>query len=58
MKSKSFILFLFGLLLFTFPFALLFREPLGALGLPPFYVYLFVSWGLFIALLYLLSERS
>ncbi|AFV75655.1 hypothetical protein YIM1640_08440 [Thermus oshimai] len=56
MRVRSVLLFLLGVFLFSLPFSLFFG-PQGPLGLPPFYLYLFLAWGGLILLLYLGVRR-
>ncbi|MFD3005047.1 hypothetical protein [Thermus tengchongensis] len=57
MKERALALFLLALFLFLFPVSLVFPAPLGPQGLPPLYLYLYVSWGLVVLLAYLLFRR-
>ncbi|WP_337844260.1 hypothetical protein [Thermus sp.] len=56
MRTRSVFLFLLGSFLFSLPFPLLFSLE-GPLGLPSFYLYLFLAWGALILLLYLGARR-
>ena len=51
-------LFLFGCLLFNFPFLTLFNVRATVFGVPVLYAYLFVAWGLLVALVWAIVERS
>ncbi|QJR14423.1 hypothetical protein DSM104440_01219 [Usitatibacter palustris] len=51
-------LFLFGCLLFNFPFLTLFNVRGTLLGVPVIYAYLFVAWVLLVALVWAIVERS
>jgi hypothetical protein len=51
-------LFLLGCLLFNFPMLALFNVRETVFGVPLLYAYLFVAWGLLIALLAVIMERS
>ena len=50
-------LFLLGCLLFNFPLLALFNVRATVLGIPMLYAYLFVAWGLLIALVAAVVER-
>jgi hypothetical protein len=50
-------LFLFGLLLLTPPLIGAFDKAIFVGGIPPLYLYLFLSWALLIALTVLIVER-
>lgn len=49
-------LFLLGCLLFNYPLLSLFNNPAEIFGIPLLYAYLFVAWGLLIALMALVAE--
>ena len=49
--------FLLGCLLFSFPLLSLFNSDGKVLGIPVLYAYLFIAWGLLIALMALAVER-
>jgi uncharacterized membrane protein (DUF485 family) len=49
---------LLGFLLFNYPLLSLFSTEDRVLGVPVLYAYLFVSWGLLIALMALVVRRS
>ena len=51
-------LFLLGCLLFNYPLLALFNLRATVLGVPLLYVYLFAAWGLLIALVALVMERT
>jgi len=51
-------LFLLGCLLFNFPLLVLFNVRATVFGIPVLYAYLFAAWGLLIALVALIMERS
>ena len=51
-------LFLLGCLLFNFPMLALFNVRATVLGVPLLYAYLFAAWGLLIALLAVIMDRS
>ncbi|MEM7749552.1 MAG: hypothetical protein AAF346_14970 [Pseudomonadota bacterium] len=51
-------LFLFAVLLFTPPLILIFDSNSTVLGFPALYLYLFIAWGILIALLALIIEFS
>ncbi|MEM6497984.1 MAG: hypothetical protein AAF709_14840 [Pseudomonadota bacterium] len=51
-------LFLFSVLLFTPPLILIFDSQSTVLGFPALYLYLFIAWGILIALLALIIEFS
>ena len=51
-------LFLLGCLLFNFPMLALFNVRATVFGVPLLYAYLFAAWGLLIALLAVIMERS
>lgn len=51
-------LFLLGCLLFNFPLLALFNVRATVFGIPLLYAYLFVAWGLVIALVAVIMERS
>ena len=50
-------LFLLGCLLFNFPLLALFNVQATVFGIPMLYTYLFVAWGLLIALVAVIMER-
>jgi hypothetical protein len=50
-------LFLLGCLLFNFPLLALFNVRATVFGVPMLYAYLFVAWGLLIALVAVIMER-
>ena len=50
-------LFLLGCLLFNFPLLALFNVQATVFGIPLLYTYLFVAWGLLIALVAVIMER-
>ena len=50
-------LFLLGCLLFNFPLLALFNVRATVFGVPLLYAYLFVAWGLLIALVAVIMER-
>ena len=50
--------FLLGLLLFNYPILALFNGTGDLFGIPLLYAYIFSAWGLVIALLALIAERS
>jgi hypothetical protein len=43
-------LFVLGVFLLLPPFLLVFNHPVGVLGIPVLYLYLFLAWGLLIVL--------
>jgi hypothetical protein len=51
-------LFLLGCLLFNFPLLALFNVRATVLGIPLLYAYLFAVWGLVIALVAMIMERT
>ena len=51
-------LFLLGCLLFNFPLLVLFNVRATVFGIPVLYAYLFAAWGLLIALVAVIMERS
>jgi hypothetical protein len=51
-------LFLLGCLLFNFPLLAMFNVRATVLGIPLLYAYLFAAWGLLVALVALIMERS
>jgi hypothetical protein len=51
-------LFLLGCLLFNFPLLALFNVRATLFGIPLLYAYLFAAWGLLIALVAAIMERS
>ncbi len=51
-------LFLLGCLLFNFPLLALFNVSATVFGIPFLYAYLFAAWGLLIALVAVIMERS
>ena len=51
-------LFLLGCLLFNFPLLALFNVQAKVFGIPLLYTYLFVAWGLLIALVAVVMERQ
>jgi len=51
-------LFLFAVLLFTPPLILIFDSNSTVVGFPALYLYLFIAWGILIALLALIIEFS
>jgi len=51
-------LFLLGCLLFNFPLLALFNVRATVLGIPLLYAYLFAAWGLVIALVAVIMERT
>ena len=51
-------LFLLGCLLFNFPLLALFNVRATLFGIPMLYAYLFAAWGLLIALVAVIMERS
>ncbi len=57
MKARALALFFLALFLFLLPLSLFPLPPLGPLGLPPLYLYLFAAWGLVFLLAYLLFRR-
>ena len=51
-------LFLLGCLLFNFPLLALFNVRATLFGIPFLYAYLFAAWGLVIALVVVIMERT
>jgi hypothetical protein len=51
-------LFLLGCLMFNFPLLALFNVRATLFGIPLLYAYLFAAWGLLIALVAAIMERS
>ena len=51
-------IFLLGCLLFNFPLLALFNVRGTVLGIPVLYAYLFTAWGLLIALVAVIMERT
>ena len=49
-------LFIFGCLLFNYPVLSLFNVAAEALGIPLLYAYIFIAWGILVALLALTAE--
>jgi hypothetical protein len=49
---------LLGALLFNYPFLALFNRAALVFGIPIFYVYLFVVWGVLIAFMAYMVERK
>ena len=56
--TKLACLFLLGVLLFNYPLLALFNVRASLLGVPVLYVYLFLAWGLLIALVAAIMERG
>jgi hypothetical protein len=58
-RAQAFVaLCLLGTLLFNYPFLALFNRPALVLGIPVFYVYLFVVWAALIGLMAWLVGRE
>jgi hypothetical protein len=57
MKARALALFFLALFLFLLPLSLLPLPPLGPMGLPPLYLYLFGAWGLVLLLAFFLFRR-
>ena len=57
-RGRLVVLAVAGLLLLNYPLLELFNEPATGLGVPVFYLYLFLVWGVFIALVALALERK
>ncbi len=49
---------LLGFVLFNYPLLAVFNVPLELAGIPVPYLYLFIAWGLVIALLGWIAERN
>jgi len=64
MKTKSAraarlaFLFMLGILLFNYPLLALFNVQGSVFGVPILYAYIFVAWGLIIALVAMVMERG
>ena len=56
-RTQRFVaLFIFGCLLFNYPVLSLFNAAADAFGIPLLYAYIFVAWGILVALLALTAE--
>jgi len=56
-KTERFVaLFIFGCLLFNYPVLSLFNVAVEAFGVPLLYAYIFIAWGVLVALLALTAE--
>lgn len=51
-------LFILAAVLFTPPFLGIFNSPVRILGVPALYLYLFITWGILIAVVAAVVERS
>jgi len=51
-------LFMLGILLFNYPLLALFNVQGSVFGVPILYAYIFVAWGLIIALVAMVMERG
>ena len=49
---------IFGIVLFNFPVLALFNVPGTLLGIPILYAYIFLAWGVLIALLKLIADTG
>ncbi len=49
---------IFGIVLFNFPVLALFNVPGTLLGIPILYAYIFIAWGVLIALLKLIADTG
>lgn len=50
-------LFLLGCVLFNYPVLYLFNHPVRVMGIPLLYLYVFVAWGVLVALMAWVIER-
>jgi hypothetical protein len=58
-KGQRFIaLCIFGIVLFNFPVLALFNVPGTLLGIPILYAYIFIAWGVLIALLAVIADTG
>jgi hypothetical protein len=58
LRERLIALFLLGTALFSPPLLFLFDKPIRVIGLPILYLYLFLAWGLLIALVALAGKVS
>ena len=58
LRERLIALFLLGTALFSPPLLFLFDKPIRVIGLPILYLYLFLAWGMLIALVALAGKRD
>ena len=58
-KGQRFVaLCMLGMVLFNYPILALFNVPLGFLGVPALYAYIFIAWAALIALMAFAAESK